>query len=126
MGKATAWVFVVAVALATLTGCSPAHHEDSVEYKLASIEAGQSLDPDDARVGEFAQALNSLQNKYNDSRIHIGDVLVTSQTILKEKGVTIGLLELARQLDASVPSNFGTKLNIDGVATAYIVLRTKQ
>lgn len=109
------------------SGNSATPSKDSAEYKLATIEAGQSIDLDDPNVGEFAQVLDSLQSKGkgSPSRNHVGDVLVRSRSLLANKGVSMGLLEFAKELDASVQGEASGKFKLEEIAAAYIVLATQ-
>jgi hypothetical protein len=92
------------------------------EYKLASIEKGGLVAENDPLVGSFGAALNSLEPKCKDSRERIADMAVTTQKLLKEKGISLSLLRILQDVNRSIPSGFGAQPCAD-VFAAYVTLQ---
>jgi hypothetical protein len=72
---------------------------DTVEYKLAVVDAGTYVAPDDPVVDEFAEALDVLESRCPDNtRAEIGDQTVSIQEQLAEEGIFEGLLDILRNV----------------------------
>ncbi len=78
---------------------------DTWEFKLASIEAGSEVDNDDPTIKEFADLLDSMEQKTTNTRQELSDAIVRARELLQEEGISMGLLELARELDTSMPDD---------------------
>lgn len=68
---------------------------NTVEWKLAVVDAGGYVQPDDPVVQEFADALAVLEDRcYQNSRTRIADIVVSIQGSLLEYGVSESLLTI--------------------------------
>jgi predicted small lipoprotein YifL len=111
--KPLSWLMVILLLL-SLAGCgsgnSPTEvppnqiNADSPAYeKLAVIESG-SPNPSPDLIANFRTVMGSLAIKcWKDDPGRLADFVVKSQSILKESGKTLGLLEIARNVDKSIP-----------------------
>lgn len=78
---------------------------ETVQYKLAVVDSGGYVAPDDPVVGEFAIALDVLEGRCPDNtRAQIGDQVVSIQGQLAQGGVSEGLLEILQSV--ADPSTF--------------------
>lgn len=97
---------------------------ETVEYKLATLYAGNWIEKDDITVYEFKELLDKLEKKTVNSRIDISDITVTAQRILKEHGISRTLLQILNDLNESIPE--GTSgFELEEIAAAYLVLMTE-
>lgn len=134
MGKVSSRLFmfsvVAGICICILYGCGAAEQGSSqqlsVEYKLAVINSGNnSLGQNDPAVVEMRNLLNSLQEKFSNSRTQISDIAVHAWTVLKEKGKPTPLIEVMQSLDR-IPPKGSPKLDIAEVAAAWVVLKTSK
>lgn len=104
---------------------SPAEPEDEIAWKLAVIKTGnRDLPYDDMMVMQFKGYLDSLEKKTNQTRIEISDMTVRTWQILQEEvNPDEDLLSVIHDLNDSIPDDLDVKLDLPGVAAAYIVLR---
>lgn len=121
--------------LFALTGCcfssgssttteTKAIEEYTVEYKLATLYSGSPIEEDDVTVYQFKNLLNSLEKKTINSRINIADITVTTQRLLKEKGISRTLLQILNDFDTSIPDG-SSGFKLEEIASAYMVLMTE-
>ncbi len=93
----------------------------SLEYKLATLDAGYEVDTDDEKVQQFADLLDSIDSKTENSKQEIADITVKAQEILGERGTNIGLLDVMNNLNDSIPEE-SKDLNFKEVAAALTTL----
>jgi hypothetical protein len=78
--------------------------EESLEYKLASINKGYSVSKEDVTIARFRYLLDAIDAKTPESRQQVADMLVTAQQLLHDKhGKDIELLELAEGANTAIP-----------------------
>lgn len=72
---------------------------DTVEWKLAVVDAGGNVLPDDPVVREFATALTVLEELcYKNTRHQIGDIVLSMQGSLLEYGISESLLTILQAI----------------------------
>lgn len=99
---------------------------ESLEYKLACINKGFSVDKDDITVNRFRYLLTTLETKTENTRQQIGDMTVKSQEIMKEKyGKNISLLELMEQANKAIPDNANHTFKYEEIISLVIILLSK-
>lgn len=64
-----------------------------LEYQLASINAGDLVEEDDATIAEFGDLLDDLESLCPDSRQDIADLGVSSHELIIERGSSEPLLQ---------------------------------
>src|SRR5579859_6101687 len=107
--------FLLAPILAlTLLGSSNAAAQTTsdppIEYKLAVIQTGAYVDPNDPLVGQFATALDDLQSKCTEPRDRLGDFAVVTHTQMGLHGVNETQLSILEHVNASIPEDNGNVL----------------
>jgi hypothetical protein len=97
--------------------------EETLEYKLAAINAGYRIPFSHPSISKFRALLDNIQKKCRNGRRAIGDMTVFAHKRLKEKGNRITLLELMEKLDYSIPSEaIGANLDYAEISAAYLTL----
>ena len=93
--------FAVVALVVLLIGSSQtlAKPKPSIEYQLATINAGGYVKDDDISVARFRSLLGQLSSKYVNSRQEIGDMSVRAMQVLQEKGVRVKLMTLMEGLN---------------------------
>jgi hypothetical protein len=72
---------------------------ETVEYRLAVVDSGGYVAPDDPIVSEFAIYLDALEQRCPDNtREQIADQTISIQQQLAERGVSEGLLEILQSV----------------------------
>jgi chromosome segregation ATPase len=98
---------------------------ESCEYKLAVIQNGGYLSESDPLVGKFRVHLDSIMRKTGEDRNRIGDLVVLTQNLLKERGVIENLETVIYALDGSLPEELSPGvIKLEEIVAAYVVLRT--
>lgn len=98
---------------------------DSPAFNLAKLETNNPNPPENT-IKSFDNILKSLSNKCSDKdERKIGDYIVFTQKTLKERQVSMDLLEVARRIDESYPLEAKDSLSCAEVATAFLTLMTK-
>lgn len=77
--------------------------EDDLEYQLASLDAGRPVESDDPLLREYAVVLDRLDKKCDDYRQRTGDLASESGDLLQLLGPGVGLLEILRSVEKSIP-----------------------
>jgi hypothetical protein len=72
---------------------------ESLEYKLAVVNADGYVSEGDASVAEFQRLLDALSRYCPESRERIADMLVVTNQNIGERGGSESLLETARNLE---------------------------
>lgn len=119
--------------LLLLTSCSPVPSPrpsnqpkapDPLEWQLAVIRSGGSVQKTDPLVAEFARHLDSLTAKTKQSRQQVADMSVKTWQILRDEvNSREDLLQVMADLDGSIPHSTEIKWDLAEVAALYIVLR---
>lgn len=79
--------------------------ELTVEYQLALVQRGRYVAPDDPLVGEFADVLDSLTSRCQETRLQLGNGAVNAVDTLRKQGVgSETLLSVLLGLDSAVPA----------------------
>ena len=91
--------------------------------RLATIDAGQTVDASDPRSVEMQEALEvfAARSAGDSSLEHAAGVVYATQKDLGENGVHESELEVCRHLTEAVPK--GVTDDLTGVGAAYAVLR---
>ena len=95
----------------------------TLEYQLATINAGYRVESYDPTIAQFSSLLDSLERKCANSRQQIADATVAAQDLLRKKGVKLKLIDVMRNLNDAIPEEAaGSKLSIAEVAAAWVTL----
>jgi len=76
-----------------------AYASDSLEYKLATINAGGYVSKDHVTVSQFRGLLDKLSSTYRENRQQVADISVKTQELLKENGVKESLFNIMKGLN---------------------------
>jgi len=98
--------------------------QDTLEYKLAVINAGFHVSKDHYTIGRFRNLLNELSYTYVENRQQIADMSVTAQQILKERGIKESLLNIMEGINQIFPRKIENQKYAE-YAAAYLTLRSK-
>lgn len=127
--KPTYPCFLLAASLLFVAGCVNPDHErpsnESVEYKLATIQQGGYVSKDDPLVVRFGHVLDRLDSKCPEPRERIADMGVKGRDLLREKGIQEPLVSTFENWGASIPGEV-TKGGVGPCAdilAVYVVLR---
>ncbi|MEA3414247.1 MAG: hypothetical protein U9Q99_01850 [Nanoarchaeota archaeon] len=95
--------------------------EESIEDKLATINAGKYIEKDDITINRFRYLLDTLEKKTKNTKQEIADMSVAAlEKVAKEKyGLDITLLELMEGANNSIPEE---AMGTDAVNYAEIVV----
>lgn len=96
----------------------------TVEYKLATLNAGSPIKEDDITVYQFKKLLDELEKKTINTRIDIADIAVAAQKLLKEHGISRTLLQILDDFNTAIPDEL-TDIKLEEIASVYMVLMTK-
>lgn len=97
--------------------------KDSVEFKLASLNAGSIVSEDDITVKRFRYLLEQLEAKTTANRDQIADLTFNSQKLLREKyGKDVSLLDLMEKANRTIPANANHSFNYQEVISTVSVL----
>jgi len=95
--------------------------EKSMEYILASLNAGEYVPEDDVTVYRFKYLLDSLEKKTKNSKQEIGDMSVAVVTQLKEKyGKEKKLLDFMEEMNDTIPD--GLEMEYAEVLALYLTM----
>jgi hypothetical protein len=101
------------------------YSEDDIEYKLAVIDEGGFVDPNDPSIDAYAAVLDRLETKCEEDRTLISDQAVRATQLLAEEGISVTALQALRGFDGSIPDEFPV-LSCAEVGAAWIVLTVGQ
>lgn len=78
--------------------------ERSIEFKMATLNAGGLVADNDPTIAQFTEILDRLDNICKESRSQIADMIVFAhKDHQKDTGRKVSLLWIAQQLNASLP-----------------------
>lgn len=97
---------------------------ETLEYKLAVINAGSYVPKDHITVARFRSLLTQLSNTFVENRQQIADMSVSAQEILKEKGIKEKLLNIMEGMNKLFPKKIENQKYAE-YSAAYLVLRDK-
>lgn len=95
---------------------------DSLEYKLACINAGRLVSKDDLTVARFRALLDSLAKRFRESPRQIGNISVAAQLSLKGKGISESLLNIMEGMNYVMIADIGNQSYAEYTAI-YVTLR---
>ncbi len=100
--------------------------KDSLEYKLAVINAGGYVSEDDITVKRFRYLLTSISSKTPNTKQQISDMTVKGWQLLQEDyGKRMKLIELMEAANKAIPEN-SRSLKYESVVSALIVMIGKE
>ena len=119
-----------AVLAALLLGNAPTFaqvpNNPPIEYKLAAIQSGGYVDPNDPLVAQFGSVLNDLEGKCQESRNQLSGISIIVHNDMAQRGVDESYLSILQHVDASIPDdlvNSGGAQKCADIFAAYAVLR---
>ena len=115
---------LVALMICALVANSAHAAGESLEYKLATINAGRWIEQDDITVARFRSLLRQLSQTFVEGRQQIADISVKAQQIMKKNGISESLLTIMEGMNQLVSSEV-RNLNYAEYLSAYVVLRNK-
>jgi hypothetical protein len=90
--------------------------------KLATIDYQEVVGDDDPRAEPYRDCLRGLARRCANSEQEIADMTVKAQELLAWKGVRQPLVEIMRDINASIPNGARGRLNYAELSAAYVVL----
>lgn len=100
------------------------HAKESLEYQLATINAGRYISSDHITVARFRSLLNQLSFTYVENKQQIADMSVKATELLKKEGVEESLLNIMEGLNQLFASKIENQKYAE-YAAAYVTLRSK-
>ena len=92
------------------------------------INADKPLPKNHPSVRRFKRLLQSIKAKCPDAKktgdAGLGNLVVRTQSVLKRKGIKVGLLQLMTWLDKSIPPAAKVQVRITDVATMFVAVAT--
>ena len=76
--------------------------ENSIEYKVAVVDAGGYVDPDDSIVSVYRSALSRAESNCSNSKQELADMAVKATQILADNGIQATALEMVEAVNDSV------------------------
>jgi hypothetical protein len=113
-------VFVVVL----LNSLTVAYAGESLEYQLATINAGGYVPQDHITVARFRSLLSQLSSAFVENRQQIADMSITAQQLLRQDGIEESLLNIMEGMNKLLSRNVGNRRYIR-YASAYVTLRSK-
>jgi len=98
---------------------------ESMEYMLASIDAGHYILRDDASIEKFRTLLQKLDEKFVEDKIQIGDISVSTKFQLRDAGITESLLNIMEGMN-QLFSDTQEDIKYAEYTTLYLGLRKKE
>jgi hypothetical protein len=86
-----------------------ASSEQALEYKLAVVDRGGYVAPDDMRVARFRSLLEQLSTKYVEKPQEIADMSVMLQNLLREKGISETMQNMMEGLNQVMDQPIGNQ-----------------
>lgn len=105
-------------------GLSLVNASDSLEYKLATINAKGYVSPDHLTVARFSRLLSQLSSTYVEDKQQIADMSVKAQQLLRDNGVEEDLLKIMEGLNQLFSRKIENQKYAE-YASAYVTLRDK-
>ncbi len=97
---------------------------ETLEHKLATIDAGRFVSPDDITVARFRSLLNQLSSSYVENKTQISDMSVTAQKLLRDDGIQEKILNIMEGMNSLFSGKY-QNLKYAEYAAAYVTLRSK-
>ena len=107
-----------------LSGLTPAHASDSLEYKLATINAGGYVSKDHITVARFRSLLNQLSATFVEDNQQIADMSVTAQNLLKKEGIQESLINIMEGMNQLFSRRIENQKYAE-YSAAYVTLRSQ-
>lgn len=98
--------------------------DESLEYKLAVINAGGYVPKNHITVARFRSLLQQLSDTYVENRQQIADMTVTAQNLLRKEGIQENLLNIMEGMNQLFSKPVGNQKYAE-YAAAYVTLRGK-
>lgn len=100
------------------------HAGESLEYKLATINARGYVSRDHITVARFRSLLGQLSSAYVENKEQIADMSVTAQEMLRKDGIEESLLNIMEGLNQLFATRIENQKYAE-YAAAYVTLRSK-
>jgi hypothetical protein len=111
------------VALTSALLCMPVQAQGSPEYKLAVLQTGSYVAPDDDLVGQFGSALDVLGAECQEPRDRLGDIAVLIHDRMQARGIDESYLSILQNVGMAVPAEAQLPMRCTEVFAAYFVAR---
>lgn len=112
------------LAIFLLVASASAHASESIEYKLATIDAGRSIPTDHITVARFRSLLHQLSATYTENAQQIADMTVKAKQILKKDGINESLISIMEGMNQILPQRIENQRYAEYVS-AYVALRSQ-
>ena len=103
---------------------STVHTDESLEYKLATINAGSYVSTDHITVARFRSLLSQLSTTYVENKQQIADMTVKAQQLLLNNGVNESLLNMMEGMNHLFQMRVENQKFAEYIA-AYVALRSE-
>ena len=110
--------------LSLLSPLTAAHASESLEYKLATINADGYVSKDHIIVARFRSLLNQLSATFVEDKQQIADMSVTAQNLLNKDGIPESLINIMEGMNQLFPRKIDNQKYAE-YAAAYVTLRSK-
>jgi len=97
---------------------------ESLEYKLAVLNAGGFVPRNHITVARFRSLLNQLSDTYIEDNERIADMTITARDLLRKAGIEESLLNIMGGLNRLFSEPLGNQKYAE-YAASYVVLREK-
>jgi len=98
---------------------------ESMEYMLASIDAGHYILRDDVSIEKFRTLLKQLDEKFVEDETQIGDISVSTKFQLRDVGIQESLLNIMEGMN-QLFSDTQEDIKYAEYTTLYLGLRKKE
>jgi hypothetical protein len=118
---------VSCLAAVAVLACFPIHAHgagESIEYKLACINAGRQVRQDDITIARFRSLLRQLSSTFVENQQQIADMSVKGQQMLKQDGIAESLLNIMEGMNQLFSSKIENQKYAEYIS-AYLTLRDK-
>lgn len=118
-------VVILCVSALISTRCSTEKpSKESIEYKLACINAGKRVPRDHLTVARFKSLLQQLFHSYVEDKQQIADMSVKAQEILMEDGISENLITIMEGMNKIFYKSIENQKYANYIST-YMTLRNK-
>lgn len=107
-----------------LCALNAAQAAESLEYKLATINARGYVSKNHITVARFRSLLDQLSSTYVENKQQIADMSVTAQDLLEKDGIEESLLNIMEGLNQLFATRIENQKYAE-YAAAYVTLRSK-
>lgn len=115
-------IILRAVLVSLICSLCFAQSNKSIEYQLATINAGVYVSTSDITVSQFRKLLNDLSFKYVEDKQQIADMSVTAINMLKKDGIDANLLNIMNGLNQLLYKKIENQKYAE-YAAMYVTLR---